>query len=921
MENKKQLIISPPMSEPLQKLNEVLNGIATDENIEISLIEDLKELSQFLGTAGQCLISFSNAKKCATFLQENRFIIAKTHTKVILLTPKEIPAKTLIKFTKIGLTEAILETSAPKTLLYKVKLLMRSIKTTVNALDDKDRDQIIKSSDTPQTAANKGEMNIDRLQNEEAVEEVAIEEKKIKVVQEENVIDYGGNLKGKATNQDDSIETHWKSNRKKELNGLYDESENEANNIEGDNDDIDMFYRGKQKRDNNSPEDSEEDLYGKKKTYEEEAPADYLKKKVIEEVDLGFSLAKKPKNHYVDEDDTAAYKLKKGTTLELEPGAAEEDEEPQYNEADEEEKRKALLELDLLFEEAKKRQNNEEAEDLGGHYKGDILNNTPEEEEADITEEREAYDNSDLSKKEKPFELDLIASEEEKNPYQNQEEDEETKKNKGFKENIESLMNGEEGQVDHIETYMMSDIGEDKSKNIDESAAYDLNKVKKEEELAVSEDEETEDDEVNESESIALTKKVKDQDVDEPLINDSTSEKEDLGEKWKGKVKTNENEEETDNANDKKNVNLTLLPGEAEELKRNISEESDFMAFKKLNQTDLGLEKDRDDKNHGKVDKIDSFYRSSKAKKKEHDWDINDKKQKFGSGPEKAARKEDETLTYPGRSDGGETTIDYRKLKEEFEGISRGESFGDASDLYGESGARNPGEEEDGSFKVVELEARGFDFAIEIINLLYLKDSKAPDFYKSISAELISRYKAYPTFYQYKSMDKKHTEVYDGMTALPTPEMDEEARDYWFKHRKTESVFQDYFSKSMLTWICRDLPNKKGTNTYWEDIELPSWAANELTNKKVEMVFPYFDGLDRMGTAVLYFPDGVNPSAEKDIEVTMELARTVLLDTIQRAQTQSTPSKRDEPELIKEKSEKKNILGLFSGFFKGKKAS
>ena len=118
------------MSEALKKLNEVLEGISTDENMEISIIDDLKEFSQFLGTTGQCLILCSNAKKCVTFLQENKSIIAKHNCKTILFTSVEIPVKTLTKFTKIGLTESILESSPPKTFLYKVMLLRRSSKTT-----------------------------------------------------------------------------------------------------------------------------------------------------------------------------------------------------------------------------------------------------------------------------------------------------------------------------------------------------------------------------------------------------------------------------------------------------------------------------------------------------------------------------------------------------------------------------------------------------------------------------------------------------------------------------------------------------------------------------------------------------------------------------------------------------------------------
>ena len=69
MENKKQVAVVAPMSLPLQKLVEVLESNAAEENFEISIVDDQKELMQFIGSSGQSLIIFSNAKKCASFLQ------------------------------------------------------------------------------------------------------------------------------------------------------------------------------------------------------------------------------------------------------------------------------------------------------------------------------------------------------------------------------------------------------------------------------------------------------------------------------------------------------------------------------------------------------------------------------------------------------------------------------------------------------------------------------------------------------------------------------------------------------------------------------------------------------------------------------------------------------------------------------------
>ena len=103
MENKKQLVIIPPMSEALKKLNEVLQGITEDESVEISMIDDLKELTQFVASTGQCLILASNAKKCANFLQENKVILAKNHCKIILFTPKRYRPKLLSNLQKLVL--------------------------------------------------------------------------------------------------------------------------------------------------------------------------------------------------------------------------------------------------------------------------------------------------------------------------------------------------------------------------------------------------------------------------------------------------------------------------------------------------------------------------------------------------------------------------------------------------------------------------------------------------------------------------------------------------------------------------------------------------------------------------------------------------------------------------------------------------
>lgn len=915
MENKKQLLIIPPMSEPLQKLNEVLNGIATDENIEISIIDDLKELSQFVGSSGQCLIAFSNAKKCATFLQDNRFIIAKTHTKVILLTPKEIPAKTLVKFTKIGLTESILENSPPKTLLYKVKLLLRSIKTS-SGLDDKEL-AVKTMGDTAATQAQaKGDINSDKLQADDgsSVNYLAEERAKFKKNDQENgeAINYGENLKGKTSAQEETIDTHWKSKRKKE-EGTSVEEQSDFSKVQiEDSTDIDMYYRGKKKTNDldiiesdqmqsrkkmdNAPQE-DEDLYGKK----------------LESTELDLAPGEVEKRKKLHDEEDAGYELKQPkATYELE-AADENKEKRQLNEEDEEErKRKELLELEALFEEAQKKQKEKEAEDLGGHYKGKINNIGMDLEEPEVTEERKEYDNSDLYKKEKPLELELVPVTEEKRRHMQEEEDAEEKERNGFGEKIDSNMSSEDGQVDHIETLMKSDVGRERMKSA-QMMSQDREKNKNKDAEENSDERKSNlDNELVPGEDPSLKKKLE-KELDPEASREKSIDLDLAPADNSGHKREMRSEDEDNTSGRDTQAKLKLVEEDRNERTSGEEEDGDSFSSRKIDVVDKEDTKKKDLSSTGKVDKIDSFLRGGEAKKKDLDWDLNERKNSIDLGLEKSAKRGPDNVQKKESIDLGEQTIDYRQMKQEFEAISRGEDiYGEDSGATGTSGNSHR-EHEDDSFKVIELEAAGFEFAINILNMIYQKEIKPEEFYKAISTELELHYRASPVFYSYKASDKKHTEVYDGISQMPLTNENNEFKSWWVDYKKDETVFKNVFndaaSKTMSTWVCREIN--------WEDVELPSWAANELTNKKVELIYPYYDGVDRMGMAVLYFPNGINPKDARGIEVTLEMARSLMLDTIQR---QTSPAPHREEEIAEETTEKKNILNVFSGFFKGKKA-
>ena len=142
MDLKKPVVFVTPMSIALSRLKEILEATQEEDGIEIFEVGENKEFGQLVGNIGQALILTSNAKTCVTLLQENKNFIFKNKSKMILMTPKEIPTKTLQKFTKIGLTECILDNAPPKTLIYKIKLLIKSLKA---AKGEDENAQVVKS--------------------------------------------------------------------------------------------------------------------------------------------------------------------------------------------------------------------------------------------------------------------------------------------------------------------------------------------------------------------------------------------------------------------------------------------------------------------------------------------------------------------------------------------------------------------------------------------------------------------------------------------------------------------------------------------------------------------------------------------------------------------------------------------------------
>lgn len=911
---KKQLIFIPPMSTPLQNLNEVLQSVAEDENIEISIIDDLKELTQFMGSSGQSLIAFSNAKKCVTFLQENRFIVAKTHSKVILLTPKEIPAKTLVKFVKLGLTESILENSPPKTLLYKVKLLLRSIKSSSK---QEERDQVVKNMFDSMPNSVKPELNADKTEHDETKPKDQGEElSKFKTEQAINNIIYDENLKLNITTPEDALETHWKSGRIKTDTSSPDEPA--AHKIDdGESSPMDMYYRKKKGATSfDSLTTEEEDFYQKNNllSLPERQELDQEKRNL--QLALESDAKDKKTREINQENGPELFPRAPGKNLILEAADNQDLAEKALAEKEKAQKDKKRLEqLALLSAEAKRRQTTAQEKNVDGHIT-DKMQKAIDDQDEGLEVEKKEYDNSELHKKKKSFDLDLASSTEgNKGPLNNKEQKEQNN-HANQADRINGHMIGKNHPNDQLNSSLMGDLNTDQPNKMQSGDRFDLDLKK-----------------TNAPEENFKDKKGNLNLFENPRPKGASGKKMDIGsldqnERDKARElnlepgivdKTRKKSEGVvagDIDKDQGNSPSLQLVNNDDTKKSKDGDNEAPLTLENLNKTSLAMDKKEKEIHLGKVDKINTYHRGIENNQGEHSWDdLHKKDSHLSLSSEKSKRKEEE-MTLPEASKvNGEITIDYRLLKEEFNQLSQSRQSSSEESMHQLSSPKLLDAEDEGSFKVIEVDARGFDFGINIIGLIEQKESKAQDFYKTVAEELIRRYQAFPVFYTFKPSEKKHIEVFDSFIHFEGSLVSDELKEWWTSLKSQDEFSDFYFNKTMATWLCREIESKSGNAAHWEDVELPQWADNELTTKKVEFIFPYFDGLDRMGLALVFFPSGLTSKTEKGLTITLEMIRTILLDGLQRETIiNGDTSNGDVP------PENKNIITMLTGFFNRHKA-
>ena len=136
----KPVIFVAPLTLSLKTLRDTMSATAEAEGIEIYNIENIDELNQTLPSIGPSLTLFSNTEKCSQVLKKNKKYIAQFKSKVLLVTQASVSAIDIDKLNKMGLTENMYEPINQKTLLYKVKMLIKSLPAL--KIEDEQEDEV-----------------------------------------------------------------------------------------------------------------------------------------------------------------------------------------------------------------------------------------------------------------------------------------------------------------------------------------------------------------------------------------------------------------------------------------------------------------------------------------------------------------------------------------------------------------------------------------------------------------------------------------------------------------------------------------------------------------------------------------------------------------------------------------------------------
>lgn len=930
-DDKKPLIFLEPLSETLVKLKEVIADSADEEGIEIFEVEDLEEMQQLIPTIGQSLVLCSNPKLCANMLKTNRKAIKVLQSKILLLSPKQIPRNTLDKFMKVGLTECIPEPVAPKTLLYKVRLFLRSISTK---------------------ASTKGEFN-SKLDEEKRLEEEAVQERMFKNKPEEVVEETEEPIEKKVRQEAETVD--------------YSRPKGEAIEEE----DLGGVYQGKlhKKEEEEEPEES-----SKKEKYQEEAIDTHYTGSVAK--DIPEEEEEEEEAPIITPDETEELeKLRKRVELVVEDEIDQETKD-RIEELEEKEKPKKKMKIDIEDDADKAHKNEYQEDDLGGHLKGELatgldLEDDPEEySEAELLEEeleeekrkmakleieednapddyKDIMEEEEVEERKKNTKLEIVEDKPEEDYHEKAEEEEESAPAAKMKLEIEDDKAAEDdedrGKVDQIDKYMRSD---NKKNKLDLEADDDIYQKEKEEledevddyrekiKLEIEEDANADD-----AEDLYATDddgEEKKQNAEKLILEDDKEEQE----------QTQEAEEEDIYEKDK----VAKLEVDEEEKGRNKSkwkEDDDGGFGNRKSQFVEKEEKNLGNKADARADVIKTHYDSRESIKHDVDDDWGDKWEK-GSAEEQEYEKKKANELVIKKEDLGEQTIDYSQLKKEFGEMNpdilnkkKKKDYGEEKEkykvrtytktIYAADGTEEEvefeeivSEDEDGELSpLYEPNPVGLDIAVMVLNHYMKPKIEMTEVVEFIASELKEMFGGLTTFFFFEKESGTYQEEYSGhISLLSSKKPIHPERSGEFAGEELATKIKE-FEESLKSWneetseLREDWDfAKEEKSSEWANAKLPVWSDITFQAKEMEFIYPYFEGVDTMGYAIIHFEEGFEEDDAKTVEVILETARGIYLD---KTHDKSGDDSTYEGAAKKPKEEKK---GMFGGLFgKKKKAS
>lgn len=884
----KPIILILPLSPTLTKLKEVLSQ---DKEVEFLEAKGLTEAIQHLGARAPALLMTNDPRKCMKYLSSCKGIIKKTSSKTVLITDATVPFKALQKMNQWGLSDHIVEPIAPKTLIYKVNFILRSLP---KKLENEDANQEVKFS-KDKVDANKDEQEIKNKKLTKENKELENKEGKGKL---EFTDDEEAKEKKEASLAEEGDPSVKKSS-KLTLDSLEDpeEAKNEDQPTE------EEIKLSKKKRlgiddllDDDLPEESAEAA-----PEEENAAAKNQTLQVEGEEET--TLADLPDEEAVEEEGA-----EKGKKLEL----TDEEEEKKDDIADleelpeEEAKAKAQLEVSAEEEEEKESSAASPEEEEKKKREKQQLGLEDLEDLDDVTETSTP---EEKEKKEKEGKLSLeLDSDEEKEEEKKAAvaEDEEAKK---------QSLNLEVDKDDTTAEAKEKSLEEDEEKEETQTAKLDLEqdsedespykKLKLEEDEAAAAEEKSKEEERDKDARDNLTLDVEAEASAEKEA-DSLPEEDELKEHSNVTL-----EVDAEEAAEKENKKLDLDSGEdiyKREKKGKEEDQDQHVAEQSLTPEEEAAQKA--DYQSLDVEGQEGADWKKREKEIDNDWSYGkDKTDKFDDNWK--GRKLDEENVEREKDSLGEQTINYNQIDAEY-----GESY----DKYRKKKKRYGEKEVDSEPHVAEKRTRdkkakleigitevtkeepveevakekdvifdpstrGLEFSI-LSTLLYLnKDIKAEKILSHLAESLFKEKNGMVTFLRSDNPRRVLFSSHESSTDS-TPEI----KEAWNKLRQELSP---------------------GLS----EVNLPKWGDHTFTQEENYFIYPLFEGVQELGHAIATFKGGIKTEDDcKLVEVILESSRGIYLNDFHSEGRQgSYEGVSQKAEVIQEEPEKK---GFFSGLFK-----